>query len=199
MTIDSVLKLKHDMLDFEGLWKESIGTPERYGNWIIYGHSGNGKSRFTMQLAKYLTEFGRVAYNSLEEGFSASFKKSLEDNNMQAVSSRKFICINRESIEELEERLSKQRSPDFIFIDSFQYLGINRHEYVEFVKKFPKKLFIWISHAEGNKPRGRSAEFVKYDSGVKIWIEGYKAFVTGRYGGGVPYVIWPKGSSEYHL
>ena len=38
---------------FEGKWEAAFGHPDRTGVWIIWGESGNGKSSFVMQLAKY--------------------------------------------------------------------------------------------------------------------------------------------------
>lgn len=41
-----------------------------------------------------------------------------------------------------------------MIIDSFQYSGLNYKTYKEFKERHPKKLFIFISHAEG-LPSGR--------------------------------------------
>lgn len=41
---------------FEGKWEAAFGHPDRTGVWIIWGESGNGKSSFVMQLAKYLCQ-----------------------------------------------------------------------------------------------------------------------------------------------
>ena len=49
-----------DVLDFDGAWLGLIGKPEVKGSWIIWGQSGNGKTRFALQLAKYLARFGKV-------------------------------------------------------------------------------------------------------------------------------------------
>ncbi|MCU7571192.1 hypothetical protein N4241_08765, partial [Riemerella anatipestifer] len=63
-----IAKRKFNTMKFEGDWLELIGEPEVSGCWIIWGLSGNGKTRFALQLAKYLTKFQKVFYNTLEEG-----------------------------------------------------------------------------------------------------------------------------------
>jgi len=149
-----------------------------------------------MKLCKYLTQFGRVAYNSLEEGACESIKNTLIRFNMQEVS-RRMIVLDKESIPDLIERLKRRKSPDIVVIDSLQYSGLNYNEYKQLRDKFNNKLFILISHAEGKNPEGRVAKKVKYDSFVKIRVEGHKAFAISRYGGGKPYTIWSEGADQY--
>jgi len=196
VSVDQLLKMKFIEMDFENEWLEAFGVPERSGSWIIWGSSGNGKTDFTVKLCKYLTKFGRVAYNTLEEGARKSFQIAVSRNNMREVA-KKLIFLNREPIEELRERLKIGKSPNIIIIDSFQYTGLNKKEYIALKEEFPKKLFIFISHAEGKNPEGRPAKFVRYDADVKIRIEGYKAFPVSRYGGGKPLVIWEQGAADY--
>lgn len=183
-------------MPFQGKWQESFGEPERNGVWILWGQSGNGKTSMAMQMAKYFTQFGRVAYNSLEEGARKSLQLAIKRSNMHLVS-KKFIILS-EDMEDLRERLGKQKSPDIIIIDSFQFTGMSKLQYKALKKDFPKKLFIFISHAEGKQPEGRAAKFVKYDADVKIHVEGYRAFIISRFGGGEPYTIWEEGAAEYH-
>ncbi|MFK5855409.1 MAG: DnaB-like helicase C-terminal domain-containing protein [Bacteroidota bacterium] len=196
ITVEQLIDTKFDTMQFEGLWEASFGIPERSGVWIIWGHSGNGKTRFAMQLAKYLTNFGKVLYNTLEEGARKSMQRVVTDENMKQVSSR-FLVLHREPIEELKERLRKRKSAEIIIIDSYQYTDLTKRQYIELKEEFDKKLFIFISHAEGKHPEGRAAKFVRYDADIKIRIEGYKAFPVSRYGGGKPYTIWHDGAEKY--
>jgi hypothetical protein len=183
-------------LDFEGPWLASIGQPELTGSWIIWGNSVNGKTRFALQLAKYIARFRRVAFNSLEEGKSKSMRTAILDIGMADVQ-RHFLFLDKEPVRELVERLSRPKSPDVIFIDSLQYTGLNYAEYKLLRDRFRNKLFIFISHAEGREPKGNVAKSIRYDAFVKIYVEGYKAFPQSRYGGGDEFVIWPKGAQKY--
>ncbi|MCX6277691.1 MAG: hypothetical protein NT004_06320 [Bacteroidetes bacterium] len=183
-------------LDFAGEWLDAIGCPEPAGTWLIWGNSGNGKTRFALQLAKYLATFGRrVAYNSLEEGVSLSLRNAIEDCNMQEVA-RRFVLLDKEHVPDLIERLNKKRSPDVVIIDSIQYTGLTYADYKSLKDRFRSKLFILVSHAEGSHPSGRVARSIRFDANVKIWVEGYQAYPSSRYGGGTPYVIWDKGASD---
>ncbi|MBN2668778.1 MAG: hypothetical protein JXR60_06070 [Bacteroidales bacterium] len=196
VSVAELEKRRFKEMAFEGAWLESFGKPERSGVWLIWGASGNGKTSFAMQLAKYITAFGTVAYNTMEEGARKSMQRAVVNTGMREVA-RRFILLDREPVEELKERLRKRKSKDIIIIDSYQYTGLTKKEYIALKEEFPKKLFIFISHAEGKQPEGRSAKIVRYDADVKIFIEGYKAFPTSRYGGGAEYTIWAEGADSY--
>lgn len=198
VSISQLVNTKFKVLDFEGEYEALIGKPELKGSWLIWGESANGKTRFTLRLAKYLTQFGRVAYNSLEEGNSLSMKSAMIQLGMEECGT-KLILLNQESIEELKERLRKRRSPDIIIIDSLQYTGLNYKEYKQLRYEFPNKLFIWISHADGKNPEGRVAKKVKYDSFVKIHVQGFVATSVSRYvtRETTPFTIWKAGADKY--
>jgi hypothetical protein len=189
--------MKKDSFSFESKWEEAFGAPERTGVWFVWGNSGNGKTSFIMQLCKELCKYGRVAYDSLEEGDSLSMQNTLIRFGMGAVN-RKFLLLNCEPIDELSERMSKHKSPDFYIIDSFQYARMSYREYIRFKEVHRDKLIIFISHADGRNPEGRAAKSVMYDATLKIWVEGYKAFSKGRFIGPTgEYVIWPEGAEKY--
>ena len=195
-TYTDLMRQKGTALEFTGDWLRSIGCPELTGSWLIWGNSTNGKTRFALQLCKYLATFVRVAYNSLEEGDSLSMRNAVKEVGMSEVRSN-FLLLDQEPIGELRKRLMKRKSPDVVFIDSWQYTGLNYSEYKKLRADIRGKLFILISHAEGNNPEGRTAKSIRYDSFVKIWIEGYKAFPASRYGGNEPYTIWDEGAVKY--
>ena len=150
-----------------------------------------------MQLAKYLCDFGRVIYDSLEESTGLSFQMSLKRHKMDEVRKR-LVILDRESMDQLEERLQRRGSPGIVIIDSFQYSGLNYKTYKEFKERHPKKLFIFISHAEGLHPAGRSARKVEYDADVKIMVSCFKAWCKSRFmeKPGEPYVIWEEGAAK---
>ena len=195
-TVKDILNKKYKLFDFGGEWEEAFSKPERCGVWFIWGNSGNGKTRFTMQLAKYLTTFGKVLYNSLEEGSSNTIRQAFEDVEMQTCKNK--ILLVSESLEKLSHRLNKQRSASVIIVDSFQYAQITYKQYIAFKEKHHDKLIIFISHADGKQPAGRSAKSVMYDATLKIWVEGFKAFSKGRYiGPKGSLTIWPEGAMRY--
>lgn len=196
LSVNDIRKFKPHSLPFEGEWLESIGCPELTGTWIVWGNSANGKTRYSLQLAKYLATFCRVAYNTLEEGLSKSIKDAVLDVGMDDVSG-KFRLLDKEAVPELIQRLRKKQSPDVVIIDSLQYTGLTYADYKKLRDEFRNKLFIFVSHADGSEPKGNVAKSIRYDAFVKIRVEGYKAFFQSRFGGGKEYVIWKKGASEY--
>lgn len=186
---------KMAIMAFDGPWLALVGQPERSGSWLIWGNSGNGKTSFALQLAGYLTRFGRVAYNSLEEGISESLKRSVKINGLVGI--KNLILLDKETLDELTERLERPKSPAIVIIDSIQYTGLNYRDYKNLRDSFRNKLFVFVSHAEGREPAGRTARSIRYDANVKIYIEGYVAYAVSRYGGGKPYVIWEQGADNY--
>ena len=195
LTVKQIRAYKPKTLEFTGEWLASLGKPELTGTWIIWGNSANGKTRYALKLAKYLAGFGKVLYNSLEEGLSKSMQQAIADVGMSDVQ-RSFLLLDKESIGDLAERLKRQRSPNVIFIDSLQYTGLRYDDYKQLRDEFPKKLFIFISHASGREPRGEVAQSVRYDAFIKVWVEGFKAYAESRYGGGSEFVIWERGAQR---
>lgn len=195
--VKEVLSMKFDTLAFDGDWYEAFGIPERRGVWFIWGNSGNGKTSFVMQLCKYLCRFGRVAYNSMEEGACLTMQNTLKRFNMQEVN-RRFLLIDNESTNELSLRIKRQKSPDFVVIDSFQYTQMSYPQYIKFKEQHRDKLLILISHATGRLPTGRSAKSVMFDASLKIYVEGYRAFSKGRFiGPRGHFDIWSKEAKKY--
>ena len=97
---DSVISMERELCEFDGQWLEAVGKPELKGTWCIGGLPKNGKTSFTMQLAKYLTRWHLVAYNSIEEGISASFAETLRRCRMDEVKTNRYYEIGRASCRE---------------------------------------------------------------------------------------------------
>ncbi|KAA6318438.1 hypothetical protein EZS27_031545 [termite gut metagenome] len=177
-----VLTAKFETLTFDGVWKDAIGCPEVTGSWIIYGPTKNGKTTFAMMLAKYLTNFEKVFYNSIEEGLSRSVQIAYERVGMIEASGR--ITLEREGLEAMIERLRKRKSANIVFIDSLQFLGITFKDYKRLKTMFPRKLFIFVSHTANGQPDGKAAVALWRDASVSFKVEGFRATPVSRYGGG---------------
>ena len=198
LSVTELLAKKYKLLEFDSEWFEAFSQPERSGIWFIWGNSGNGKTSFVLMLIKYLAQFGQVAYDSLEESSCHTMQEAFRRVGMSDVS-KHVKLLECESISELQTRLSKPKSPDFVVIDSAQYSGISFEAYKRLKEKNRNKLIIFISHAEGKQPEGRVAKRIMYDSGLKIWVEGYRAHSKGRYIGtnGGTFTIWADGAQRY--
>lgn len=197
LTAKEILGIHRQSITLTGEWGNCIGTMDRHGVVFIWGNSGNGKTSAVISLCRELCNFGKTLFVSLEEGFSLSFQNTLKRFDMESCGS-KFQVIDKATPEELVQRLTKPRSPEFVVIDSYQYLGMSYKQYIDFKSKLPNKLLIFLSHADGKQPSGRAAKAVKYDAMLKIWVEGYVAHSNGRFIGTTgKAVIWEQGAYKY--
>lgn len=158
---------------------------------IIWGQSANGKSEFTMQILRELDGYGKILYVGLEEGHSESMQQRVSRNlNLDDHNGKIEFTDHEMTYPKLMEKLAKKKSPKTIVIDSLQYWNITYEQYKALKERFPRKNFIFISHAAGKLPLGRTADNVRYDAGIKVRVDKFIAFITSRYGGNKNYVIY---------
>ena len=118
---------------------------------------------------------------------------------MDEVKANRFIVLNNEDIKDIECRLSKRKSPKIVIIDSIQFLGLNTETYLRWKKRFPEKLFIYITHLQGQYPEGKTALKIWRDSDVVIKVEGFRAYPTSRYGGGKPITVCEEKAAMFEM
>lgn len=194
-----IMGMRFKSMGFTGDWLYHLGDAAKEGSWFICGPSGNGKTHYALQMAKYLCNFGKVAYNSIEQGESSTMQEAFSHVGMNDVNGQ-FLLLDKESLQELRWRLERRKSPDIIIIDSWQTFrfdadgnrGVSYVDYRKMMAEFPRKLFVIISKAKNNQPWNDTANNIKFDSHIKIWVENYFATVeTTRYGqGGETFDIW---------
>lgn len=196
LSAKQVLTIKFDTIRLGGGWEECVGEIETTGIWFIWGNSGNGKTSAVVSLCKELSAFGKVLYNSREEGVSLTMQNTLRRYGMGELGSR-FQLANM-SLQELDEKISQQRSPKFVVLDSFQFMGLTYKDFRAFCEKHKNKMLIFVSRTIGRQPEGRAAISAMYDASCKIWVEGYKAFSKGRFVGTTgEMTIWDEGAKKY--
>ena len=196
-----IARKNFNTLDFEGDWLKHIGAPELSGSWLAWGASGNGKTAYALQVAKYMSQFTKVHYNTLEEGMRKSFKLTLERSNIKSIPAGRF-GFHAEDYDALVMRLEKKRSANFIIIDSAQYFfrGMSIKHYFDLINHFDNKLFLFISHAQGMSPKGKLADHIRYHSDVKIHVKDFVAEIqASRFGGREPHVIWEEGMRQREI
>lgn len=193
-----LINTKFQLIELTGRFRQLIGTPEQSGVIFIWGDSGQGKTWFSLQLAKELAKHTtKVAYNSLEEGRSFSQQRAWEGNNMIELGS-KIMLLDKEPLHILDARLSKRKSANIVFIDSWQYVRKPFWDFVSLLEKHNNKLFVVISQEEKGRPKGKSADDLRFHADVKIHIKGFIAFAHSRVGESIPYIVWEKGARDYH-
>lgn len=179
------------------LLAEAIGEAEMKGCWLIYGPEKNGKTWFTLQLAKALAYYDKVAYISAEEGTDLSFRKACIRAGIN--NSDKILFDEYLSLGEIKAKFSKPKQANILIIDNltiypdeFKTTGIR-----DFVNAFPDKLIIFVAHEERNEPYPACARMAKKISKVYIQVKGLKAFVVSRFSEGGAIVINDEMSEMY--
>jgi len=195
LTVHNIMSTSFNSLDFTGDWLAAVGKPELTGTWFIYGSSKQGKTTFAMMLAKYLSGFGNVLYNSLEEGVCLTVRLAIERAGL--LNSKGVLFLDKENMEDLQKRLKKQRSADIVIIDSVQYTDMTFQQYRKLKHEFRGKLFIYISHVKGINPDGNTARRIWRDASCSFRIEGFRAFPVSRYGGGEPLDVCTELAEKY--
>lgn len=193
---EEILSKEFPELEWDCKFSEVFGKPAINDTWLIWGSSGSGKSSFVMQLAKELTKFGKVKYVGYEEGISKSYQKRLKDFNM--VEHHGDYSTILDGYDDLCESLRRQRSGNFIIIDSIQLSGWTYAQAEDLIKRFPKKSFIFVSQEDKGEPLGYDAKRLLYLASVKIKVAGYRAYSKGRYSENpaVSFPVWQKGIIE---
>ena len=200
LSVRNVYDKKFKTIELRNEWQAAIGQPELSGSWIISGTTKHGKTSFALKLSKYLTSFGNVLYITAEEGISLAFRDALVRAKMEEVDGKWFVFGNREipAIVDLIPVLQRQRSPEFVFVDSILFYRMKQTEYRKLKKMFPNKLFVYVSHVNNNgDPKGATADEIWRDSTVRFNIKGFRAFPVSRYGGGKAIDVNEKLAEEY--
>lgn len=153
--ITDFLNRKFDYYPFEGIWQAHLGLPEKNFRMIVFGHPGNGKTEYCMQLTKYMARFTRVYFNTFEQGISKTLQDSLIRNTMQEVSGRAIFA--KETVDEMTERLRIKGSPMVVVIDSRDYINLTTEQYKKLIKAFPRKSFIIVCWESAGKPKSQYA------------------------------------------
>jgi uridine kinase len=199
LTVANIQNQKISRIPFIGEFLDAFGKPQDKGVWFIWGDSGSGKSTFVMQLAYALAKIFSVLYVLLEEETDDSdYIDRTKLVGMQDVASNFHTASD--SYDDLVKRLEKRNSPKVVIIDSLPYFKIDFEKYLKLKQKFKKKIFIYVGHADGKKPRTKFQEDVMYDAKMKIYINGFLAICKGRTIGrnGGKFIIYEEGYSKLH-
>lgn len=189
--ITDFLSRRFNNYDFDGKWALHLGVPEKNFRMIVFGHPGNGKTEYCLQLVKYLASFTRVYYNSYEQGICKSLQDALVRNNMQEVTG-KVIFGNQEPYNEMITRLSGKNSPMVVVLDSRDYMNLTTEQYKKLIRLFPRKAFIVVCWESAGKPKSQYAKDIEYMAEIKVHVRGFKAYPRSRYGGNQTHTIWDR-------
>lgn len=195
---EDIARIKFKSIKVDDEWKEHLGEPQ-LGNshWLVYGGSGQGKTSYVLQAVKQMClNSQKVHYNTSEEGMKKGFQLALKRNNMKGVTGFNY---HQENITQLTARLSRKRQPKIVVIDSVQYFfrKMRSEHYFDFISQFQDTTFIWISGADGKKPKGQIANDIYYDADIVLFIDEYQAIVhKNRFEAYEPRIIWQQGYND---
>jgi glycine/serine hydroxymethyltransferase len=196
--LKQLLQKKYVLLEgLDAKFKNSFGDLVDAFIMIVWGLSGHGKSNLMMEFLLEMMKYGRVLYVGLEEGHSATMQKLANRHLQEQHAGIIKFADHTMTYDELFRQLKKKKSPKFIVVDSLQYMNISYEQYKALKEDFRKKVFIFISHASGKMPDGRTADKIRYDADIKIRVEGFIAFIASRFGGNKNFVIWEEGAKKY--
>lgn len=203
--IDQFLKKKFKLLGICQEWRGVLGELPDSFMGIIYGASGNGKTELCIRLAKYFTQFGRVAWLSYEQGHGYDLQRAIVRNNMAhcngkftVIDPMKKVHAGKSIFEELDAYLGKRGTPQFVFIDSLDYARLTFEQYDAIKQKYGnRKAILWISHSKGKAPKSALGRDIEYDGGFGIFVSKFIAEpVKSRFGAVDDYIIWEERARE---
>ena len=157
--MSELLSMKKQTYKLSDEWRAAFGEPERNGVWFVWGRSGSGKTSFVLKLCKELCRFGKVAYDSLEEGSSLTMKNAFIRAGMQDVA-RRMVLLDAERMEELDKRLviisqaegtrPKGRTAVSVMYDAALKIWVEGYRAISKGRYFGEKGYypIWAERAE---------------------------------------------------
>jgi len=185
-SISNIYSKKFKVFDFDGLWLKAMGKPEADGIWLVYGPEKNGKTWFSIKLAEYLSQFGKVLYISAEEGTGKGIQDTFYRIGLNP-SNRALQFEEYTPIEELDQLLSKRKSARIVFLDNMTIYAdeLKNGMLRKFTQKHSDKLFVIIAHEERNEPYTATAKLASKLAKVIVRVKGLACTVSGRVPGGV--------------
>lgn len=164
MPMDNLRDMKFKALTFSDKWSKLMGNPENNFYMTIYGQAGHGKSHFTIEFSEYLAKnFGKVLFNSSEEGISLSLKNKII--NFQTAN---IYLGEAKTINELKSLI--EDSPyKFVVIDSVNDMKITSLQLKELKERHGIGIIAIQQSTKDGKFKGGN-EF-RHDCDIAIKIE----------------------------
>ncbi|MGL5133266.1 MAG: AAA family ATPase [Planktothrix sp.] len=166
------------LLLFEGFWLECMGTPEANFSALFWGKSGSGKSTLMLRLCDYLAKWGKVCYNSWEEGIAKTFQDRVTQLNIQRLD--KIFLLEKYRFEEMMSDDFKRKNYKVIVIDSVNYMSLTYEQYKALRDKYPHKILLFIQQM-GNRGNPKGGTDIYHATDIKVTCMGGKAKFEGRY------------------
>ena len=138
-SIKALKEKKFQTLNFSPEYTALFGNPQRNFVAMCYGESGSGKSVFLLKFADYFARnFGKVLYNSHEEGVNQTVVDRISHFNINA---GKLFIGNALNFDEMCEKIERNYYR-LVIIDSVKYMGFTFAQLKELRARFAKRQII---------------------------------------------------------
>lgn len=185
LSIKNLYDKKHKTFPFSEDWARVMGEPERSGAWIVWGPEKNGKTRFALVLAEYLSQFEKTLYISAEEGTGKAFVDSCAWAGINP--NKKGLNFSEyEPLEEVSEYLKKRKSARIVVIDNITIYSdeLKNGGFRKLLKDHPEVLFIFLAHEDRGEPYTATAKLCRRLAKIIVHVQGLACTVSGRCPGG---------------
>ena len=176
--------------------KGTLGEIEDAFDMICWGDSAQGKTSFNLEVMAQLVMAlqCKAVYVSWEEGHGKSLRDALVRHNLMERIGNRLEIMDGGSFAHIQTIMRRRKSAKIWVFDSIQASEWTTSQYMELKKEFvmsrKKKIFMVISWEDAKKPKGSTARDIKFYANIKIRVERFIAFPTGRYGGNKNFIIW---------
>lgn len=165
LTLDEIKAIEFNVYEFSDDLKELFGNPSKYFKAMVYGSSGNGKTTWVINFANYFAEsFGKVLFNSSEEGISYSLREKL------MISTSQNLYISEAKNYNDLRLLIDSNEYNLLIIDSLNDMKLTSEQCNE-LNNLPIAI-VYILQANKNKNfKGNST--LAHDSDIILKVENY--------------------------
>ena len=197
-TGNKLMEMQFDSLTMDEGWEDLIQDPAKNMKIAIWGKPKNGKTSGALQLANYLTKFGSVIYNFVDQGFNKSTQTLWIDSGLAEKPNATPSDIT--SSKDLEKEL-KTGNYTFCFIDMIsdwiRTEKMKPEEFKErFMRQFPNVSFILIFEVtKGGDFKGDQGWTHLVDA--IMTVEDFLIENRGRYGMGEK-IVWEEGFKKFN-
>lgn len=181
----------------------SLGEIEDAFEMFSWGDSGNGKTNFVMEaMCQISTALNcKATYISWEEGHGKSLRNTMVRHDMLNRMGNRLEIMDGGSFKNVYDLIKKRKSSKLWVFDSVQASNFTKEEIeklrAEFVLSKKKKIFLYISWAQGKMPSGAPAIAAMYMSNIKVFVKDFIAFPRSRFNNGNKnYIIWEEGAKK---
>jgi hypothetical protein len=166
-------------------FRKLISELPKGANWMIYGSPKQGKTSFTVQLAKELSKIAPVLYDFAEQKLSSTTKSLLQ--TLQADKCEELYLAEITNLEELEQAIGSGYF-SFVVIDLIRELQVRPEEFRAFMERHPGVSFILVfsSNKDGSF---KGTQDWAHDTDCIVEVSDFVAEASGRLGAG-KYNIW---------